>query len=205
MTLGSTPLWMNAGMVKHTQSALDTEQCMSATHAVVPEGTMDIPVAVRLRLQNQQITEIETIAVRPGDYSLASSNPAAIISMASNIRWEDPVPAAMRATRAELIAWMDKYFRMFPRGVCNTTSACRRLENGGGNFVCSNGGSCAAGQPGSNDNAMMPRLILADAETGIGVGHTMFMGNTDMHMFKMSGGQVHAVHAILGMASNSGW
>jgi hypothetical protein len=100
---------------------------------------------------------------------------------------------------------MDKYFRMFPRGVCNTTSACRRLENGGGNFVCSNGGSCAAGQPGPNDNAMMPRLILADAETGIGVGHTMFMGNTDMHMFKMSGGQVHAVHAILGMASNSGW
>ena len=79
------------------------------------------------------------------------------------------------------------------------------FDASGGNFVCSNGGSCAAGQPGPTDNAMVPRLILADAETGIGVGHTMFMGNTDMHMFKLSGGMVHAVHAILGMASSSGW
>ena len=101
-------------------------------------------------------------------------------------------------------AWIDKYFRIFPRGVCNTTSACRRLENGGGNFVCSNGGSCDSGQPTGNAG-MTPRSILADVETGIGVGFTMFMGNTDMHMFKMYGGQVHAVHAILGGASSSGW
>ena len=33
----------------------------------------------------------------------------------------------------------------------------------------------------------------------------MFMGNTDMHMFKMYGGQVYAVHAILGGATSSGW
>ena len=204
MTLsGTAGLWRTAGMVKHTQSALDVEQCSSATHSVVPEGTMDIPVALRLKLVNQRITEIETIAVRPGDYSLGPNNPAAIITIAATVRWEE-VPTGTRATRAELIAWMDKYFRMFPRGVCNTTTACRRLENGGGNFVCSNGGSCAAGQP-TGTPAMTPRLILADAETGIGVGFTMFMGNTDMHMFKMYGGEVHAVHAILGEASSSGW
>ena len=204
MTLsGTAGLWRTAGMVKHTQSALDVDQCSSATHSVVPEGSMDIPVALRLKLVNQRITEIETIAVRPGDYSLGANNPAAIITIASTVRWEE-APTGTRATRAELIAWMDKYFRMFPRGVCNTTSACRRLENGGGNFVCSNGGSCAAGQP-TGTPAMTPRLILADAETGIGVGFTMFMGNTDMHMFKMYGGEVHAVHAILGEASSSGW
>jgi hypothetical protein len=33
----------------------------------------------------------------------------------------------------------------------------------------------------------------------------MFMGNTDMHMFKMYGGQVYAVHAVLGGATSSGW
>jgi hypothetical protein len=206
-TLGQQGLWMTAGAVKYAQSALDVESCSSATHAVVPDGTMDIPVALRLKLQNQMITEIETIAVRPGDYKLGgttyASNTAAMISANTTVMWE-AVPSGQRNTRAELIAWIDKYFRMFPRGVCNTVSSCRRLENGGGSFVCTDGASCAAGQP-TGTPAMTPRILLADPETGIGVGLTMFMGNTDMHMFKMYGGQVYAVHAVLGGATSSGW
>ena len=207
MTLGQG-LWMTAGAVKYSQSALDVETCGSGTHAVVPEGNMDIPVALRLKLVNQQITEIETIAVRPGDYMLSgqtfASNPAAIISANGTIMWETAVPTAQRNTRAELIAWIDKYFREFPMGVCNTVSSCRRLENGYGNFVCTSGASCAPGAP-SGTPAMTPRALMADPETGIGVGMTMFMGNTDMHMFKMYGGQVYAVHAVLGGATSSGW
>src|SRR5262245_46007929 len=129
-------LWRTAGAVKYSQSALDVEICSSATHAVVPEGSMDIPVALRLKVQNQMITEIETIAVRPGDYKLGSttyaSNTGAIIAANSTLMWETPPAAAQRNTRPELTAWMDKYFRMFPRGACNTVSNCRRLENGGG-------------------------------------------------------------------------
>jgi len=207
MTLGDG-LWRTAGAVKYSQSALDVETCGSGTHAVVPEGNMDIPVALRLKLVNQQITEIETIAVRPGDYMLSgqtfASNPAAIISANSTIMWETAVPTAQRNTRAELIAWIDKYFREFPMGVCNTVSSCRRLENGYGNFVCTSGASCAAGAP-SGTPAMTPRALMADPETGIGLGMTMFMGNTDMHMFKMYGSQVYAVHAVLGGATSSGW
>jgi hypothetical protein len=208
MTLGQEGLWRTAGAVKHSQSALDVEICGSATHAVVPEGNMDIPVGLRLKLQNQKITEIETIAVRPGDYRLGgqtfASNTAAIIAANDMVGWETPVSAAQRNSRAELIAWIDKYFRMFPRGVCNTVNSCRRLENGYGTFNCRDGASCDPGQP-TGQPAMTPRLLLADAETGIGVGMTMFMGNTDMHMFKMYGGQVYAVHAVLGGATSSGW
>ena len=207
MALGDG-LWKTAGAVKYTQSALDVETCMSGTHAVVPEGSMDIPLALRLRLVNQKITEIETIAVRPGDYKLSgttyASNPAAIITANSTVMWETPPAAAQRNSRAELIAWIDKYFRMFPRGVCNTVSSCKRLENGGGSFNCTDGASCSPGQP-TGTPAMTPRALLADPDTGIGVGMTMFMGNTDMHMFKMYGGQVYAVHAILGGATSSGW
>ena len=206
--VGAAGLWQTAGAVKYSHSALDVEICSSATHAVVPEGTMDIPVALRLKLQNQKITEIETIAVRPGDYKLGgqtfASNTGAIISANTTVMWEMPVPAAQRNTRAELIAWIDKYFRMFPRGVCNTVNSCRRLENGFGTFNCRDGASCDPGQP-SGTPAMTPRILMADAETGIGVGMTMFMGNTDMHMFKMYGDQVYAVHAVLGGATSSGW
>jgi hypothetical protein len=209
LELGEAGLWTTAGALKHVHSALDTETCQAASQAVVPDGTMDIPVALRLKLQNQKLTEIETIAVRPGDYTALGSpfpsNTSALAASAMSVKWEEPVPAAQRNTRAEITGWIDKYFRMFPRGVCNIASGCKRIENGGGNFNCSLGASCAAGQPGPSDNAMEARALMADVETGVGVGFTMFMGNTDMHMYKMYGGQIYEVSAILGRADSSGW
>jgi len=73
LTLGEAGLWKTAGALKHVHSALDTESCQTASQAVVPDGTMDIPVAVRLKLQEQKLTEIETIAVQPGDYTALGS------------------------------------------------------------------------------------------------------------------------------------
>jgi hypothetical protein len=205
VAIGTAGLWQTAGALVYKHTALDTMECQSATQAVVPDGNMDIPFALRLKLVGGQITEVETIAVRPGDYSLATSNTAALAASGNTVNWDDPVAAAQRATREELVGWMNKYFRMFPAGVCNTTSACRRIENGGGNFMCSAGGSCSPNQPGPNDDELVPRLILADVETGLGVGFTMFQGNTDMHIFKMFGDQVHGVSAVLGQAGSPGW
>ena len=54
-------------------------------------------------------------------------------------------------------------------------------------------------------NVIKYHIIFSDVETGIGVGFDLFMGNTDMHMFKMYGGKVYAVHAILGAATSTGW
>jgi hypothetical protein len=197
------PLWKTAGALKYAHSALDTETCMSATQAVVPDGTKDIPVAVRLKLVNNQITEIETIAARAGDYTGVTSNTAALAATKDSIKWEEVVPADKRNTRAELTAWMTKYFKQFPAGVCNTTSTCKRIENGGGNFVCGEGASCAAS---SSNTVLNPRLVFADVETGLGVGFTLFTGgHPDMHLFKMYGGQVHAVSAILSKGDTTGW
>ena len=208
LELGEKGLWKSAGAVKHTHSALDTEECQSATQAVIPDDGEDIPMALRIKLVSGKITEIETIVVHPGDYKVSgsnfNSNTEAMIKSASTVKWEEAVPADQRATRDELTSWMDKYFRVFPRGVCNVTSDCKRLENGGGNFDCGAGASCAAGAP-TGTPELDPRLILADTETGVGVGFTMFMENADMHMFKMYGDQVHAVQAVLGQAGSSGW
>lgn len=203
--IGEAGLWQTAGALVYKHSALDVDECSALSQAVVPDGNMDIPFALRLKLVGTEITEIETIAVRPGDYSLAQSNTEALAASADTVNWEDPVPDADRATREEIIAWMDKYFRMFPRGVCDVTDSCRRIENGGGNFRCTDGAQCSPEDPGPGDNELTPRLIFADVETGMGVGFTMFQGNTDMHMFKMFGGQVHGVSAVLGQAGNSGW
>jgi hypothetical protein len=212
--IGKTEFWMNAGETKHSQRALDTETCSGAAQAVIPENGMDLPVAVRIKVEGGEMTEIETIVVRPGDYTASfavDSNPAAIIALADDIGWNDEVPQAQRATRQQLTSWIDKYFRAFPAGVCNVTTACRRLENGGGDsptgFSCAS--SCSANTP-TTGGVLVPRLIIADEVRGIAAGFTIFdfqtTGHLDMHMMKMSGGQVHAVHAILRDTNGeSGW
>jgi hypothetical protein len=208
--LGKTEFWMNAGETKHSQRALDTEACSAAAQAVIPENGIDLPVAVRIKVEGAEMTEIETIVVRPGDYTASfavDSNPAAIIAIAGEIGWDDEVPQAERATRQQLISWIDKYFRAFPAGVCDVTAACRRLENGGGNFSCAS--SCSANAP-TTGGELVPRVIIADEVLGIAAGFTIFdfqtTGHLDMHMMKMSGGQVHAVQAILRDTNGeSGW
>jgi len=210
--LGSTEFWKNAGDTKHSQRALDTTACSVAAQAVIPESGTDRPVGLRLKVVAGKITEIETIVVRPGDYSASfavASNPTAIIDIAKDIGWHDEVAQDKRATRQQLSSWVDKYFRAFPSGVCNVTSACRRLENGGGNFSCGTGASCNASTP-TTGGEFVPRVIVVDELRGIAAGFTIFdyqtTGHLDMHMIKMSGGQVHAVHAILRNTNGqSGW
>lgn len=208
MPIGQMGLWTTAGTVKGSFSAYDTDTCNSATQAVVPDGTTDIPFSVRLKLVNQKITEVETLAVRAGDYKVSGSSFAsdtgALLQSIQSVHWEDPVPDGMQNTRDEITAWVKKYFVDFPNGVCNTTSSCKRLENGGGSFSCSGGAGCMTGDPAKP--VITPRLILVDTESGLGVGFDLFEGtDDDTHMFKMYGGQVYGVSAILGGATSTGW
>lgn len=210
--IGSTDFWKNAGDTKYSQRALDTTACSAAAQAVIPENATDLPVALRIKVVGGKLTEIESIVVRPGDYTASfavSSNPMAIIDISKDIGWHDEVPPAQRPTRQQLTSWVDKYFRAFPSGVCNVSSACRRLENGGGNFSCGTGASCSASTP-TTGGEFEPRVIVVDELRGIAAGFTIFdyqtTGHLDMHMIKMSGGQVHAVHAILRDTNGkSGW
>jgi hypothetical protein len=202
--LGDAGLWKTAGALKYAHSALDTELCMSASEAVVPDGATDVPVALRLRLQDQKLTEVESIVARAGDYTAVDANPTALAASNDVVKWEEAVPADQRAKREELTGWMEKYFKQFPAGVCNTTSDCKRMENGGGSFVCGQGASCAAASSGQP--VLNPRLVMADVDTGLGVGFTIFTGGyVDMHLFKMRGGKVYAVSAILANGNSSGW
>jgi len=202
-------LWRSAGMAKYAHSALDTDTCTTVSEAVVPDGSRDIPLGLRLKVEAGKLTEIETIAVRPGDYKVFGSdfpsNTNAIIASRERVKWEEPVPLEQRDTREQITGWLERYFKTFPRGGCNLADDCQRLENGGGSFECSAALSCDMAAPLTGAGALRPRVLVADVETGIGVGFTMFMGNTDFHMIKMYGGEIHAVHAILGAADSSGW
>lgn len=209
--IGMTDFWMNAGDLVYSQRALDTTACSAAVQAVVPEGETDRVIAVRIKVELGELTEVETIVFREGDYTASysvPSNPQAIVDVADSIGWHDEIPEADRSSRDELAGWIDKYFRAFPNGVCNVSDSCRRLENGGGDFDCDGFSGCSAGD---SSGAMIPRLILVDEVRGIAAGLANFDymadGHLDMHMIKMSGdGEVLAVHAILrDTDGQSGW
>jgi hypothetical protein len=194
-------LWKTAGETKFKHSAFDTQTCNSVTEAVIVEGMGEIPFGVRLKYDAQQITEIETIVVREGAY-FTPSNTAAIAASASEM-WQQLVPVSQRGTRAQLEKIVDDYFVYFPTGACNFASQCVRFENGFSPGACSLGLSCSTSSPGTGAK---PRLSVVDLEAGIAVGFVMFANAyTDFHMFRVRGGEVQGVHAILAGADSSGW
>jgi hypothetical protein len=197
--------WKTAGKVKFKHSALDTELCTSVTESVLPDGSTDIPYGLRLKLEDQKLTEIESIAVRSGDYFTKSDTMA--ITAQGSADWEMILPAAQQPTRDALTAIVDKYFTQFPAGACNFASDCKRLENGFSPGSCTAGLSCSMSMGmGMGSMGMKTRLVVLDVEMGVAVGFVMFAGSyTDFHMFRVRDGQVHAVHAILAKASSSGW
>jgi len=197
-------LWTNAGMVKFKRSALDTETCNSVTESVLPEGMTDRIFGLRLKSEGAEITEIETIIVRQGDYIL--NNPMALLNTKDD-DWETVLPKDQQSTRDALMDLMNVYFTQFPNGACHFADDCERLEDGGSVGGCTGLGiGCSMSGGGGGGAGMKARLFVLDVEAGISVGFTMFAGTyTDFHLFKVRGGEVHGVHAVLASADSSGW
>lgn len=58
-------MWKTASKLRpYRQDFLDVRDGQAATHVVVEEGTMPVMLAVRLKIVNRQITEIETMLTR---------------------------------------------------------------------------------------------------------------------------------------------
>jgi hypothetical protein len=194
--------WKTAAAVKFKRSALDTQICNSVTESVIGDSGGDLVYGLRLALVNGKITEIETIPVHSGQY--ITDSPQGLAGTSSD-DWETVLPAAQQGTRADLQSLMDVYFSRFPNGACNFASDCTRVEDGQSVGGCT-GSGIACADSGSGVSTMTARLHVIDVEAGISIGFTMFAGTyTDFHMFKVRGGQVHGVHAILASASSSGW
>jgi hypothetical protein len=207
-TLGDGLVWKTAGMVKFTRNLLDTERCGSVTEAVIPNSGMDTIYGLRLRLENQKVTEIETIVVDPVNGFPAPLGippmPAAIISSKSDA-WEDLLPPEQRSTRDQLETAGKAYFASFGDSSTQVPYGmpCDRLENG----LKTTSGDCSnfGGAVGINQPAQ--RYPVTDLEAGITAGFILFAGgDIDFHMFKLIGGKIRWINAVVGPAVTSqGW
>jgi len=217
-------LWRTAsGLGTYRQDILDVAEHTAATQAIVLEdGDKPVLFALRLKERDGKISQIETMAV-PNDKSALIFDPAGY--QKGNEQMAFVPPSSEIDPRAQAIEIAMKY----PEGLkvgsfvqVGTPFApgAYRIENG----IHTAGPGCArAGCENIKTQTIIQhpgvsaRVAAVDAHLGIVLLYLNF-GNTKQYgpgrelvtfeAFKIYGGQIHAVNAILRMASTSstsGW
>jgi len=232
--------WQTAGKTVLKRDLIDTQKCGTHSNVVIeeryiapkvavpapkpafpgmqvklpPDGAIrPILYGVRLKIENEKITEIETFIARETEFFF---NAAGVLATKDQ-DWETLLPLEERSSRLAMIAAADDYFDMFakvPKVRTPFARPCDRWENGFQTTIK---------QPGSPASADMvehdcspkgleilnhgPRRFLVDVEAGTVVAYVHFAGGLpDFHMFKMRNGQVHLIQAVIGAGTKSmGW
>lgn len=217
-------LWRTAsGLGTYRQDILDVAGHTAATQAVVLEdGDKPVLFALRLKERGGKISQIETMVV-PHDKSSLLFDPAGYEK--GNEQMTFVPPASEIDSRAEAIKIAMKYPQglkvgSFVQTATPFASDAYRIENG----IHTAGAGCT--RAGCEDiktqkiiehPGIHARVAAVDAHLGIVLLYLDF-GNTQQYgpglalvtfeAFKIYGGQIHAVNAVLRMASTSatsGW
>lgn len=216
-------LWKGASKIRpYRQDFLDVREGVAASHVVVEENGMPVMLALRLKIADRKITEIETMVTR----SKAEGAIFDIEKLTTPHAAMNVVPdASQRMSRAELI----RIAEFYPAGLkvggnfdavyAPFAPDAYRIENG----TTTAGVGARAGSENIRTQRIMAhpdvsyRLAAVDEEMGI-VLFRLDFGNTNSYgpgnalttfeAFKIYGGQIHAVEAFIDiMPENtpSGW
>lgn len=132
-------LWATADKVgPYCHAFLDPKGEGAACFVTLTEGSTRSIMALRLKLAEDRVAEIEALAARPplfGGASAFGDGPAALdASGGADTRWFEEVHASERMSRAELERVADMYFagleRNDGRGDYPFADECIRIENG---------------------------------------------------------------------------
>src|SRR6185503_10539558 len=216
-------LWKGASKIRpYRQDFLDVREGVAASHVVVEENGTPVMLAMRLKIADKKITEIETMVTR----SKAEGAIFDIEKLTTPHAAMNVVPdASQRMSRAELI----RVAEFYPAGLkvggnfdavqAPFAADAYRFENG----VLTAGVGARAGSENIRTQRVMAhpdvsyRLAAVDEEMGL-VLFRLDFGNTNSYgpgnalttfeAFKIYGGQIHAVEAFIDiMPENtpSGW
>jgi hypothetical protein len=194
--------WETAGKTTFKRGLVDTQKCGTHTQAIIEEGGKPMLYGVRLKIEEEKISEIEAIVVRGKEVLDVKA-----ILDTKDQDWEGILPPEQRSSRLAMMAAADDYFELFVQKQKPKVSElafgkiCDRWENG---MQTTKGGTNqGVTMPAHNcspkgfaDMTHGPRRFLVDVETGIVVAYTLFDNVwPDFHMFKMRNGQVDWIQA----------
>lgn len=216
-------LWKGASKIRpYRQDFLDVREGMAASFVVVEENEAPVMLALRLKIENRKITEIETMVVRSkAEGAFFNVDKLTMPNAAMNVMPD----ASQRMPRAELIRIAEIYAAGLKVGgtfeAVNAPFApgAYRIENG----ALTAGPGARPGSENIGTQRITPhpdltyRVAAVDEEMGLVLLRLDF-GNTNSYgpgnaltlfeAFKIYGGQIHAVEAFMDiMPENtpSGW
>jgi hypothetical protein len=204
-------LWKNASKIRaYREDVLDTRQGVAATRVVVEEAGTPVLLAMRLKIADRKITEVETQVTRTQKegalFVLDTLQTPGPMSM--------PLEKSQRTPREDLI----KTALFYPAGLkigsfikvdAPFAPDAYRFENGA--RMAGKGCSRAGCEDIKNQKIMehpgiMTRVLAVDEETGVvllrmNFGQTSSYGEGNALMcfeaFKIYGGRIHGVEAFM--------
>jgi hypothetical protein len=131
-------LWATADRVgPYCHAFLDEESGEAACFATLTEGRSRSIMALRIKLADDRVAEMETLVARPplfGGASAFGDGPAALDASAIDPAWFEEIPSSERMARADLRRIADLYFAGLEandgRGEYPFADDCVRIENG---------------------------------------------------------------------------
>lgn len=124
-------LWTQAGEATYRLDAVDPVLESAASNAVLPENGTPVILFVRLKIADEQITEIETLVIRQSEGQ--RSTPAALIDPSPFHLF---VPVTLQASRDEMTLAADAFLDSLATAGTDAfkpapiTDTARRVENG---------------------------------------------------------------------------
>jgi hypothetical protein len=193
--------------IDHTMHLLDTASCQTFTEVIVTDKAAPYVLGVRLRVNRDQIAEIETIWTTTGYWLFNADD---YFKYASLENW-GPIPAAKRDSRATILAAGNAYLNAFVDGNGDLVPwgyPCQRVEGGAYTGKGKDTDTCQSGlPPGVN---IANRHWVIDEELGtvvffctFGAGNATTSGSADTHMFRVESGKLRYVHTLTHLLQSS--
>ena len=217
--------WKTAGASSYRLYILDPSHGDAAAQAVVAEGGEPTTFLVRLKVEGKKIVEAETLVCRKGQAGFFAPENMKTVPAA----YGDAVAESARSTREQLAAFANAYFTAVQTEGSKDYQAApiaadmNRFENGVQTTNVPVMGMPAMSGAEQLDKGMFKGLTIdhrrfpvIDRENGVVLGmvlmHAQMNGQTGgiliAEIFKVSGGKIHQVQAVMVNVPNdstTGW
>ena len=214
-------LWKTVtGLGTYRQDFIDVQRGVAGSHVVVKEGDTQGLLAVRLKVVNRRITEVETLVTH--DAKQGSLFDLANLKAATPVM-NRPLTGAERTSRDEIVHVATYYPAGLKAGSFSQIDSpfapeAYRIENGvyTAGPACTRSETCKSvrDQPlGAGRKGFQERLMAVDEDLGVAWLRMSWARSNGMRLvvneaFKVSGGKLIAVEAFmkeLPVATTSGW
>jgi len=193
--------FVKSGGKSHLQrSLIDTERCATVTEAVTDEtvdGAYTLAVmAVRLKVDQGKVSEIETLITREAEYK-TFYHPGILIDTKDQ-DWTTLLPEGKRLTRAYMNDGANQYFDSFaktPPAMPPFATPCNRWE--GGMFATKDGNCLPKNLILTHTHRRFPVTDLELGATAVFVNFAEVL--PDVHIFKYNAdGKIENIQAVFG-------